>query len=901
MSTRGRPQFAGLLRRQRIAAALSQEALAEQAGLSGRGIADLERGVHRFPYLETLRRLADALELTGESRAAFIDAGTRPKSSDALEFNGRVSGGLPLPTTSFVGRDQHLAAVAALVSTTRLLTLTGPGGVGKTRLALALATATNPAYADGVWFVDLAPLTHGSLVVHSLAAALGIRERAGVPVVDVVCDAIDGNALLIVLDNCEHVLADCASLVEEILRQTVGVRLLVTSREALRCGGEVRWPVPSLGVPESDRACSAETLGTFGATRLFVERARAVAPRLEIDDRQARSIARICRHLDGLPLAIELAAARMSMFSVEQIADRMEQSVHLLSRGTRTAPLRQQTLRATFDWSYELLSDRDRLLLNRLTVFAGGWTIDAAEGIAGTDGIPRDEIVELLGGLVDKSLVVAEAAESGGAVRYRLLEMIRQYGREHLIDSGELESLRDKHAAYYLKLAEESEPHVLGPDRKARLSQLEIELDNFRAAREHFVGAGETEEALRLASALYRLWLYRGYAEEGRTSLLEALAMSGGSRPARAKALFCAGGLGVMVIQTEYASARRLLHESLALYRAIGDKHGIAWALMGTGAAAVLVGDMEEAATLLAEARLVSREFQAMAALGLSLAWSADLAYAQGDFVPARRFAEEAVEVSDAIGFVIPACIALPILGNLAWRDGQPEVARGLLESALNRAEGVEEAYPIVRASISLALLLADKGQTVRACGLLARSARLALETGNWHHVAQALEGLAAFAAQVQEPRSALQFAGAAASIRQRIGTGLSGTELDMLQRRLAPARRELGTEASARAAREAAEWTIEEAVRRGLEFAAGDRGSFGLTSPRAASLTLTRREHEVALLVARGLSNREVADTLVINEKTAKNHVQRVLEKVGVSSRRQIIARASELGLHSG
>ena len=249
MSTRGALQFAELLRRHRLVAALSQEALAEQAGLSGRGIADLERGVHRFPYLETLRRLADALELTGQSRAVFIDAGTRPKVGGTVESSARSSAGLPLPTTSFVGRDQDLRAVTALVSTTRLLTLTGPGGVGKTRLALALATATNDAYLDGVCFVDLAPLTHGSLAVHALASALGIRERAGAPTLDVVCEAIDGKTLLIVLDNCEHVLAECASVVEEVLRQTVGVRWLATSREALRCGGEVRWPVPSLGVP----------------------------------------------------------------------------------------------------------------------------------------------------------------------------------------------------------------------------------------------------------------------------------------------------------------------------------------------------------------------------------------------------------------------------------------------------------------------------------------------------------------------------------------------------------------------------------------------------------------------------------------------------------------------------
>jgi predicted ATPase/DNA-binding CsgD family transcriptional regulator/DNA-binding XRE family transcriptional regulator len=889
------PTFAALLRGHRLAAALSQEALAEQAGVSARGIADLERGVHKFPYPETLRRLADALALAPRERAVFIDAGTRPRADD--DAPGRHSPGLPSPTTSFVGRDRDLREVAALWSQTRLITLTGPGGVGKTRLALALAQETSAAYVEGVWFVDLAPLTHADLLANTIAATLGIRERSGVSAADLVCEAIDGKAMLLVLDNAEHVLDECASLAEQLLRQTSDVQVLVTSREALRCGGEVRWPVPSLSVPESEAECSAESLTAFGATRLFVERSQALAPKLEIDDERARSIARICRALDGLPLAIELAAARISMFSVEQIAARMEQAVHLLSRGARTAPRRHQTLRATIDWSYGLLGDRDRLLLNRLTVFAGGWTFDAAEAIAGSDGISPPEILELLGGLVDKSLVVAESADSAGTVRYRLLEMIRQYGREHLAESGELESVRARHAAYFLTVAEEAEPHVLGPHRRTWLSRLEVELDNFRAARQFFVDSGATEHALNLASALYRLWMYRGYAEEGRASLFEALELPGGSKAARAKAIFSAGGLGVAVIQTDYAAARGHLLQSLALYREIGDRRGIAWALMGSGTAAMLSADMEEAAILLAEARRVGREWGELPPLALSLAWSADMAYRRGEFALARGFAQQAVEVSDAIGFVIPVCIAQPILGNLEWRNGSPDRAEELFEAALSRAEDVQEAYPIVCASISLALLLAEKGETERARVLLARSVRLALETGNRLHVAQTLEGLAVFAVFVHEPVSALQFASAATTIRQRIGNDLLDTELDALRGRLAPAEQQLDADTAARATREGTRWSIEEAVRHGLEFTACQRSAPVLVHPARGTASLTRREHEVALLVARGYSNREVADTLVINEKTAKNHVQRVLDKVGVTSRRQIIARARELG----
>jgi predicted ATPase/transcriptional regulator with XRE-family HTH domain len=694
MATYAPSLFGLLLRSHRRAAALSQEALAERAGLSARGVADLERGVRRFPYLHTAKRLADSLGLTAEERVAFIEAAGR-RFSDAQPRTEASRMALPTPPTSFVGREQDLTEVRGLLSGGRLLTLTGAGGVGKTRLALALATDVRSDYRDGVWFVDLGPLADDRLVIKSAASSLGIRERPGRPLQEIVCDTLADRSLLLILDNCEHVLSACAAFVAPLLSQCASVRVLATSREPLRIAGETRWRVPSLAVEQS--------------AQLFAERARAVVPGFEVTEQRMAVIARICHQLEGVPLAIELAAARVAMFSVEQIADRLYESTRLLSSGARMAPPRQQTLRATIDWSYSLLPEADSIVLDRLTTFAGGWTFEAAEAVASGEGISGDDVLGLLGGLVDRSLVVAEPAEDGG-VRYRLLEVLRQYGQQRLAELSQIDSARARHAAFFLNLAEEAEPRILGPDRKLWLDRLERELDNLRAARRWFVDSGSTECALRLATALYRLWMYRGYADEGSASLAEALAMDGGSAAARARALFCRGGLGVTIIQTDYASAQRDLEESVALLREVGDVIGTAWALMGVGAAASMRADFSKAASALAEARQVSANSGAIPVLALSLVWSADLAYAQGDFDLAEAFAEEAVEAAESIGFAVPACMALTTLGNLKWREGAIDLAEGLLESAVFKAEELDEAYPMVWAAISLALLAADRG-----------------------------------------------------------------------------------------------------------------------------------------------------------------------------------------------
>jgi predicted ATPase/DNA-binding CsgD family transcriptional regulator/DNA-binding XRE family transcriptional regulator len=858
MITQERRVFGELLRRHRLARGLTQEALAEQTGLSARGIADLERGVRRFPYPTTVKRLATGLRLTSEQLTTLANASNRAHPDQAPFEQPRQL--LPIPPTSFVGRDHDLTEACDLLATTRLLTLAGPGGIGKTRLALALATAVASNYTDGVWYVDLAPLADENLVVKSVASVLGIRERIGLSLSDIVCDVLEERSMLLVLDNCEHVLGASAALAERLLRQCASVRILVTCREALRINGETLWRVPSLRMPHKTARLAADSLASFGATRLFLERARAVAPGMVLNESVAAAIGHICVRLDGLPLAIELAAARVSIFSVEQIAGRLDQSFRLLTSGSRTAPPRQQTLRAAIDWSYGLLPEPDKVLLDRLSIFAGGWTFEAAEAVVSGDGLRREEVLGLLGGLVDRSLVVAEPSPDGH-VRYRLLEVLRQYGQQRLAERGQIDATRKQHADYFLSLVEEAEPAILGPDRKAWLDLLEVELDNCRAARRWFVSIDAAGPALRLAAALYRLWMYRGYTSEGRASLTEALSLPGGSPAARAAALFSDGGLGYM--QADYPSALRHLQAALTLRREIGDLPGTGGALMGVGATSTLRGD-----------------------------------------------ADEAVRTADSIGFATPGCMALSILGHLHRRAGARQVAAKALEAALVKAEALDEAYPIIRSAIGMALVTADAGDAEReqALALLVRSVRVAQRVGNRHLLAQALEGLAEFAMLGKQYVVAMQMTGAADAMRTSIGAPLSPIEREGLQVHIQSAVRHIGQQAVAAALDEGRAWSPAQATLFAMELdrAGGDstehvesvrqrRSGAGQPGPG-----LTRREYEVARLVARGLSNRQVGQALVITEKTAKNHVQRVLDKLGINSRRHLIARASEFSLQS-
>jgi predicted ATPase len=402
------------------------------------------------------------------------------EAEPALRTSERAPHNLPSELSSFVGREKELSEVKRLLADTRLLTLTGSGGCGKTRLALAAATDLLEEFEEGVWMVELAPLADPALVPQAVASTLGVREQPGRSPTETLSDYLSSKQVLLVLDNCEHLIEACAVLAEALLHSCPELRILATSREALGITGEVAWLVPSLSLPDLRHLPEIESLPRYESARLFVERTTAVKPTFALTERNATAVAQVCYRLDGIPLAIELAAARAKVLSVEQISERLDDCFRLLAAGSRTAMPRHRTLHATMDWSHDLLPDEEQTLFRRLSVFAGGFTLEAAESVCAGKDLQRDEVLELLSHLVDKSLVAVW--EKDGETRYRLLETVRQYGREKLSESGEEGHLWERHAGYYLALAAKAEPELKGAGQVEWLQRFEWEHDNLRAA-----------------------------------------------------------------------------------------------------------------------------------------------------------------------------------------------------------------------------------------------------------------------------------------------------------------------------------------------------------------------------------------------------------------------------------
>ena len=518
------PGFGGLLRRLRAEAGLTQEELAEAASLSPRSVSDLERGINLTARKDTARLLADALGLAGPPRALFEAAarGGAPAAGVLAAVPGSLTimaGNLPAQLSTFVGRDRELAAVRALVESSRLVTITGPGGIGKTRLALQVAAALLDGSGDGVWLVELAPVAGPELVARTVAAVLGVREEPGRPVLDTLADAVGDRSLLVVLDNAEHVLGAAAKLADAMVRSCPRASLLVTSREPLGISGEHVFRVPPLAVPPAGLAAPGP-LAAFESVQLFAERAAMHRQGFVLDEANAAVVASVCVRLDGIPLALELAAARLGSLSVPEISSRLDHRFRLLTGGSRTALPRHQTLRALIDWSYDLLTPEEQILLDRLSVFAGGWTLEAAEAVTSQGDAGEWQVLDRLAALVDKSLVQAD--ETRGSTRYRLLETVRHYAAERLArrPGAELDQSRAAHRDYYLSLVETADTHLRGPDEAAWLDRLEAEFDNIRAALAYSLAdPGSAEPGLRLATGLRWFCQMRGHGGE----ILEAL------------------------------------------------------------------------------------------------------------------------------------------------------------------------------------------------------------------------------------------------------------------------------------------------------------------------------------------------------------------------------------------
>jgi predicted ATPase/DNA-binding CsgD family transcriptional regulator len=750
---------------------------------------------------------------------------------------------LPSELSSFVGRQKELTEVKRLLENARLLTLTGSGGCGKTRLALAVADELVEGFEDGVWMVELASLADPSLVPQAVASTLGVREQPGRSPTETLSDYLRTRKVLLVLDNCEHLVEACAKLAEALLHSCPELRILATSREALGITGEVAWLVPSLSLPDLRHLPAVESLPQYESARLFIERVVAVEPTFALTEQNAVAVAQVCYRLDGIPLAIELAAARAKVLSVEQISARLDDCFRLLAAGSRTAMPRHRTLHATMDWSHELLPEEERALFRRLSVFAGGFTLEAAESVCAGEDLERDEVLELLSHLVDKSLVMTR--EESGKARYRLLETVQQYAREKLSESGEAGQVREQHAGYYLALAEEAEPELKGAGQVAWLERLEREHDNLRAAMSWLLGRGELEEAARLGWALWLFWGIRAHFAEGRQWMEQALSVKGRAAmpaSARAKALYVVGMMANY--QGDHRSAEPLVEESLGLFRELEDKLGTAYALSNAGFAA-------------------SGQRQHQRAISLN---------------------EEAVhlflEVEEKWGAAIQLCFLA-----VAWRDrGDHGRAKRLAERGLALSREVGERQSISAALYTLATLAQAEGDYERARDLFEEGLTFSAELANEADVAHCLEGLASIAGMEGRIRRAARLWGAEEALLEKIEAAVYTYVPDrsLHRSRVAVARSQLHEEAFEAAWAEGRTMTPERAI----EYALDRSPTPEITAPETYPAELSAREVEVLRLVAQGLTNAEVAEQLFISPRTVNWHLGSVYRKLGFSSR---------------
>jgi predicted ATPase/class 3 adenylate cyclase len=739
---------------------------------------------------------------------------------------------LPLQVTSFVGRERELAEVTRLLAGEppgpRLVTLTGPGGTGKTRLALQAAADVLDAHPDGVWLVELAALADPAIVPQTVAAAAGVREAPGRPVLSTLTDALKPRRLLLVLDNCEHLLDACARLADALLRACPHVRLLCTSREALGIAGEAAWRVPSLPVPADGGAAApapgAAGLAGYAAVRLFAERAAAVRPGFALTADSAAAVAQVCARLDGIPLAIELAAARVRVLPPQQLLARLDDRFRLLTGGSRTALERHQTLQATVDWSYALLTEPERTLFARLAAFAGGWTLEAAETVgadpddADGDGIAADAVLDLLTRLADKSLVVADEQPDGTA-RYRLLETLRQYARQKLAERGAaVDALRRRHAAHYLALAEQAAPHLTGPQQLVWLARLEAELDNLRAALRWSLDSGDAGAGLRLADALDRFWYLRRHQTEAGAWLAQLLAAPGPPDALRAAALGQAGRRTRNA--GDAAGGRRLLEEGLALARALGDDALVARALSELGFTSRARGDYPAARRELEEALALYRRLGDRWGVAHALSHLALLRHWQGEQDAARATTEELRATARPLGDRRLDAVVYELLGQVAGATGDPAEARRLLEQGLALHRELGDEAGVASGQVLLGRLALRRGAPAagEARERFVAGLRTAQEAAFLWRAVEGLEGLAATAAAAGRAGRALRLAGAATALREAAEQRLSPADEEELARWLAPARAALDADGATAAWTEGRAMPVEQAIAYALE-----------------------------------------------------------------------------------